>query len=112
MDLADSYQSLVRIYGKLEDDQKAIEYGSKVLNIRRIRLGEPHVKTADSYYILAELFEAIGEYQRALRYYGKSVDIYRFLMRREYDENLEKGIEIVKSDMNRCQSNLVKNFRS
>ncbi len=66
---------LADCYSKTEDYNKAVEYGTKALEIRKATLGESHPDYATSLNNLAFYFSSLGDYAKAVEYETKAMEI-------------------------------------
>ena len=66
---------LANCYSKIEDYNKAVEYGTKALEIRKATLGESHPDYATSLNNLAFYFSSLGDYAKAVEYETKAMEI-------------------------------------
>jgi len=64
----DILSDLSNCYTKLSEYAKAVEYGTKALEIRRIALGENHPDYAISLSLLAQYYNLLGDYSKAVEY--------------------------------------------
>lgn len=69
------YNEKGRIYEKLGDYGKALQYYGKSLEIAQKIYGEKHVNTAKEYLNIGGMYQAMGDYSRAIANIEKSLEI-------------------------------------
>ena len=68
---------LSNCYTKLSDYSKAVEYGTKAMEIRKATLGETHPDYASSLGSLAQKYTILGDYSTAMVYGTKALEIQK-----------------------------------
>ena len=69
MDVADSYNNLVKVYGNTGEFAKAKDYNERTLEIQKEQLGPNHVVLAASNNNLGTVYCNTGEFAKAKDYY-------------------------------------------
>jgi len=64
---------------ELGNNQKALEYNSKILHIFKFAFGEKHLETAIAYGNLASVYKNLGKYQEASEYHWTALKIMQSL---------------------------------
>lgn len=66
--VANSINSIGRVYRKLGNHERALEYYRQALEIRKTTLGAAHPNVAGSYYEIGNLYGSISNYHSAIEY--------------------------------------------
>ena len=101
LDTANSYNNIGSIYYELKNDQTALEYYLKALDIREKILGHGHINTANSYYNLGLTYYYLEDLIKALEYFQKAFVIYQIILGNESQqtESIKEYIKIIEKTL-------------
>ena len=63
------------VYYRLGENDNALKYYKKALDVKEKVLGKEHTETAHSYFFVGFIYERLGDFNNAFEYYKQDLDI-------------------------------------
>ncbi len=83
MDIAESYRNLKRLFRKQEENDKAIEYGLKALEVKKTIFGKTHAEISYEYNSLAHFYFDLADDNNAVECLSRAIRIKEAVYRKQ-----------------------------